>query len=240
MKNLSIIIPCYNESDNIINLFDKLSELIKLYTELQIVIVENGSKDNSITKIKNHPLYKNNLITLVEIDKNLGYGHGIMSGVYKSTTKYIAWCHADLQTSLKDVCDAFEKNLDKLEKTKSIVKGKRINRSIVDKFFSSGMSVITSFLFKCNCSSESLIISHTLYLSLFTWELFNISSIVISCGDSRNGNTFNNVFNPAPFIPGIPSDLSPSNILYNKKFFELTPYSFKILSSSYINFFVGE
>ena len=149
MKNLSIIIPCYNESDNIINLFDKLSELIKFYTELEIVIVENGSKDNSITKIKNHPLYKNNLITLVEIDKNLGYGHGIMSGVYKSTTKYIAWCHADLQTSLKDVCDAFEKNLDKLEKTKSIVKGKRINRSIVDKFFTSGMSIITSFLFKC-------------------------------------------------------------------------------------------
>ena len=149
MKNLSIIIPCYNESDNIINLFDKLSELIKFYTELEIVIVENGSKDNSITKIKNHPLYKNNLITLVEIDKNLGYGHGIMSGVYKSTAKYIAWCHADLQTSLKDVCDAFEKNLDKLEKTKSIVKGKRINRSIVDKFFTSGMSIIVSFLFKC-------------------------------------------------------------------------------------------
>jgi len=149
MKNLSIIIPCYNESENINILFDKLSELIKFYNDVEIVIVDNGSIDNSITKIKNHNLYKSDLITLVEIDKNIGYGHGIMSGVKKSSAKFIAWCHGDLQTNLTDVYNAFEKNLDKLEKTKSIIKGKRINRSILDKFFTSGMSFVASFLFKC-------------------------------------------------------------------------------------------
>ena len=112
MKNLSIIIPCYNESENINILFDKLSELIKFYNDVEIVIVDNGSIDNSITKIKNHNLYKNDLITLVEIDKNIGYGHGIMSGVKKSSAKFIAWCHGDLQTNLTDVYNAFEKNLD--------------------------------------------------------------------------------------------------------------------------------
>ena len=60
------------------------------------------------------------------------------------------------------------------------------------------------------------------------------------CGEPSQGNIFNNVFNPAPFIPGIPSDLSPSKILYNKKFLDAIPYSSNTLSSSYINFFVGE
>ena len=55
-----------------------------------------------------------------------------------------------------------------------------------------------------------------------------------------NGNNFTNVFIPIPFTPGIPSDLSPSNILNNKKFFGCIPYSSNTLDSSYIFFLVGE
>ena len=54
MKKLSIIIPCYNEQDNIIPLFEKLKNLINLDKNLEIIIIDNGSTDNTLTKIKNH------------------------------------------------------------------------------------------------------------------------------------------------------------------------------------------
>ena len=70
-----------------------------------------------------------------------------MAGVNKSTGNYIGWCHADLQNNLDDVYNAFKNNLDRLEKKNTILKGKRINRNIIDNFFTSGMSIFTSFLF---------------------------------------------------------------------------------------------
>ena len=147
MKNLSIVIPCYNEEGNILGLFNNLEKLINLNSNLEIIIVDNGSTDNSLAKIKDHSLYKNKLIKLVVVEKNLGYGNGIMSGIYKSSTKYMSWCHADLQTPPQYACDAFKKNFDKLEKQKVIIKGKRVNRDIFDQLFTFGMSIVASLLF---------------------------------------------------------------------------------------------
>ncbi len=148
MKIFSIVLPCYNEGKNIENLLNEIAKLIKLRDDLEIIIVENGSTDDSLIKIKNHSIYNNNSIALVEIKKNLGYGHGIMEGLNRSTGKYVGWCHADLQNNLAEIYNAFKKNLNTLEKTKTILKGKRLNRSMIDNFFTIGMSILVSILFK--------------------------------------------------------------------------------------------
>ena len=110
-KSLSIVIPCYNESGCLIPLFERLEKLISLDEDLEIIIVDNGSTDDSSEIIKNHSLYKKNLINLVTVKKNIGYGHGIMSGVYKSSSKYISWCHSDLEIEPKYNYEAFIKNI---------------------------------------------------------------------------------------------------------------------------------
>ncbi len=149
MKILSLVLPCYNEGENINKLLDTVTKLQETNNNIEIIIVENGSKDDSLTKIKNHLIYKKNSITLVEIKKNLGYGHGIIEGLKKSTGKYIGWCHADLQNSLDDIYNIFKNNLDKLEGKKIILKGKRMNRNILDNFFTVGMSMFVNLLFRC-------------------------------------------------------------------------------------------
>ena len=70
-----------------------------------------------------------------------------MAGVYKSSGDFIGWCHADLQNNLDEVYNAFENNLNKLSKKNMILKGKRLNRNIIDVFFTSSMALIASFLF---------------------------------------------------------------------------------------------
>tara|TARA_B100000686_G_C16510655_1_gene821968 strand:+ start:172 stop:885 length:714 start_codon:yes stop_codon:yes gene_type:complete len=148
MKIFSLVLPCYNESENINNLLNAIAKLKESNDDLEVVVVENGSKDDSLFKIKNHPIYKSNFITLVEIKKNLGYGHGIVEGLNKSTGEYIGWCHADLQNNLDDIYNIFKKNLKNLKGKKTILKGKRMNRSVVDNFFTIGMSMIVNMLFK--------------------------------------------------------------------------------------------
>ena len=152
MKKLSIIIPCYNEQDNIIPLFEKLKNLINLDKNLEIIIIDNGSTDKTLNIIKNHLLYKNKSIILVRIKKNIGYGHGIMSGVYISTAKYISWCHSDLQTEPKYTYDAFKKNFVNLENQKCIIKGSRKGRNLFDIIFTLGMSLLSSILFMTKLS----------------------------------------------------------------------------------------
>ena len=54
MKDLSIKIPCYNEQECILPLFEKLQKLISINKNLEIIIVDNGSTDDSSKIINNH------------------------------------------------------------------------------------------------------------------------------------------------------------------------------------------
>ena len=92
MIDLSIVIPCYNEQDNINILFKSLQKLLnKNKKKIEIIIVENGSTDQTRSKIKKEFLFKNKKIKLILINNNKGYGHGIMTGVNKSKGKYISY-----------------------------------------------------------------------------------------------------------------------------------------------------
>ena len=104
-STLSIIIPCYNEQANLPLLFEKL---LKIQLEChEIILIDNGSTDETSQIIENFIKNNNCCIKLLKIKKNIGYGHGIMSGVRKASGQIIAWTHADLQTDPKDVVKAY-------------------------------------------------------------------------------------------------------------------------------------
>ncbi len=147
---LSLIIPCFNEEENLNKLLEKIGDLIKSNNsdELEVLFIENGSDDNSYKILKTCALYLNNKINIVKIDKNIGYGDGIMQGIKASKGNFICWCHADLQTDPSDVINIFKKYQQKLKDENCIIKGKRTNRSILDSFFTFGMSLLTILMFK--------------------------------------------------------------------------------------------
>ena len=70
---LSIVIPCYNEQENLEKLFSKLQLLIKTYSDedIELVLVDNGSTDNSNKIMKDSDLFLNKQVKLVEIKKIL-------------------------------------------------------------------------------------------------------------------------------------------------------------------------
>jgi glycosyltransferase involved in cell wall biosynthesis len=148
MINLSIVIPCYNEDKNIIPLFEKIKNLLEKDSNIEIIIVNNGSTDNTKNTILDSYLNIDKKIKVCEIKKNIGYGHGIMSGVKIASGEYIGWCHADLQTEPMDIYNAFLQNSEKLKNDKVLIKGLRTNRNLFDALFTFGMSIIASIVFQ--------------------------------------------------------------------------------------------
>ncbi len=55
---LSIVIPCYNEADNIFPLFKKIEEILQKDNSVEFIIVDNGSNDSTLKNIISTNLYK--------------------------------------------------------------------------------------------------------------------------------------------------------------------------------------
>ena len=149
MKNkikLSIVVPCFNEEKNIPLLKKEINFILSRNNAIEVILVDNGSNDKSNKKLKSYVI-TNKKIKLVTIKKNIGYGHGIISGLKKSRGKIVSWTHSDLQISMNDLIKAYNKNYKKLISGKYIVKGSRKNRSYLDNLFTFFMSRVVNIFF---------------------------------------------------------------------------------------------
>jgi len=142
----SIIIPCYNEGSNLPILIENITPLLNDY-ELEYVLVENGSTDNSRKYFKNNIEGKYQNIKIEYVDKNKGYGFGIQQGLKLSEGKYVGWIHADMQFPPSDLKRFFDFILSNDFNEKFFLKGKRLNRSLIERFFTAGQSVFSSIIF---------------------------------------------------------------------------------------------
>ena len=140
--DLSIVIPCFNEEDNIPLLIDKFNVYSSEYS-FELILVDNGSNDNT-WDLLNKLLPKHKFLKILKIENNIGYGDGILKGLAIGKGNYLGWTHADLQTDINDVFNAL-KLIKKMNFPENIyIKGKRKNRNIFDQFFTTGMSIIES------------------------------------------------------------------------------------------------
>ena len=109
ISDLTIVIPCYNEQNNLIILLKKIKKILENNKFVKIILVDNGSIDQSTSIIKNNSIFNNINFKLVEIKKNIGYGNGIMQGLKRVETEFYGWTHADLQTDIHDVFEGYYK-----------------------------------------------------------------------------------------------------------------------------------
>ncbi len=137
---LSLIIPCYNEEENIHLIFRRLRDVVGARTDIEVIIVNNGSIDKSQdlinAELENSPFFRT-----VNIPVNKGYGYGILHGLAASSGDVLAWTHADMQTDPKDALVAFD-FYTQMNNENIIVKGKRRGRSLLENFFSFAMQCV--------------------------------------------------------------------------------------------------
>ena len=138
--DVSLIIPCFNEAKNLPILISRCKDLIEKYP-VEIILVDNGSTDNSSMLIAKYPFVK-----LVKIEKNEGYGNGILEGLNNASGEILAWTHADLQTDPNDLMKGLELVLASTNPQRLFLKGSRYGRSFFDVIFTFGMSVFETLL----------------------------------------------------------------------------------------------
>lgn len=142
----SIVVPCFNEAENIPILVKGFNEEID-NDDINIVLVDNGSVDNSSEVIRD--LCETfSFLSSVKVVKNIGYGNGIISGLKECDTDFIGWTHADLQCNPKDVVRSINMIRDMGYPKNIYIKGERKGRPFVDNFFTLGMSIFETIFFQ--------------------------------------------------------------------------------------------
>ena len=141
---LSIVIPCFNEAENISLLIQKLKTIQN--KNIEVILVNNGSSDNTANVLSEELSNEEQFLKSISIDHNIGYGHGIMTCIKEALGDVIAWTHADLQTDPTDVINAYSEFTENPDYENCILKGKRIGRNMFDTFFTIGMGIISSYL----------------------------------------------------------------------------------------------
>ena len=92
-----IVIPCFNEAGNLLNLIQDCDFVTQEGT-IEFVLVNNGSTDDSEEFLAQ---VGNPKIRIVNLKQNVGYGGGIVAGLKTLETDLCGWMHADRQTDLR-------------------------------------------------------------------------------------------------------------------------------------------
>ncbi len=142
---LSIVVPCYNEAENIPLILNRFNEVINT-DEVEVILVNNGSTDNS-AEVLDELLPSYSFARTVLVSVNQGYGYGILQGLNSASGEYIGWTHADMQTDPADVLKALDIINNSTDKN-IYVKGNRKGRPAFDQFFTWGMGVFETIYFK--------------------------------------------------------------------------------------------
>ena len=95
-KTVDIIIPFFNESDNVADTHRSTEKLERLFRIKNYIYINNGSKDNTLSELKKLKA-ENPKIKIIDIEKNTGYGNGFKKGFEKSTANFVITNHADQQ-----------------------------------------------------------------------------------------------------------------------------------------------
>ena len=94
---ISVIIPCYNEKENIDYLFQRLIEILdKLKTTYEIICVNDGSQDETL-KILLEYHQKQPQIKVINLSRNFGKEIALTAGIDYAAGKAIIPIDADLQ-----------------------------------------------------------------------------------------------------------------------------------------------
>ncbi|MBU0952478.1 MAG: glycosyltransferase family 2 protein [Elusimicrobia bacterium] len=123
-KTLSIIIPVYNEEDNIKRLYLELKEVIeKIDYKTDVVFVDDSSKDRTCD-VLDEIAKEDKKIKLIRFSKNYGQTAAISMGIRNSNGNIIVLMDGDLQNDPRDI----PLLLELIEEGYDVVSGWRKNR----------------------------------------------------------------------------------------------------------------
>ena len=121
---LSVVVPVYNEFENIPLLYDEVISALKDISDWELILVDDGSKDNSLAALKELAEKDPVHVKVIGLRRNFGQTAAIAAGIDHASGEIIVLMDADLQNDPSDI----PAMLDKLNEGYDLVSGWRKNR----------------------------------------------------------------------------------------------------------------
>lgn len=231
MKKISIVVPCYNEEENV-GLFYK--DLVKSFTNskylIELLFINDGSKDGTLKELKKLVNNKKIDIMIINFSRNFGKEAAIYAGLKNATGDYIALIDADMQQPPSLIIPM----LNEIEKDNDIdivayyqesrIENKLI--SFIKKIYYKIIKKITNLDFYENASDFRLMkrnVANTIISlgessrftkGIFAWIGFNTKFLPYTPEKRKNGKSSWNIFKLFKYgINGI-LDFTKEIILY--------------------------
>lgn len=100
--NISVVIPVYNESENIIKLVEEVREALEGQLEYEVIVVDDCSTDDTYSCLIAHQKQDPHL-KVVQHRRNQGQSAGVVSGVRAACAEWIATLDGDGQNVPADI-----------------------------------------------------------------------------------------------------------------------------------------
>lgn len=135
MTTISLIVPCYNEEENvvpfhqaIVEVFNKISE-----TNFELIFINDGSKDNTLEKIRELNK-KDKRVKCVSFARNFGKEAALFAGIRNSNGDCAVILDADLQHPPVVILEMYKKWKEGYEVIEG-VKSNRGKEGLIHKLF---------------------------------------------------------------------------------------------------------
>ena len=141
MKLLSVIVPCYNEEENVRDFYDEFCKNAEFFREKQIefelLYVDDGSKDGTAAEVKKlHE--EDGRVRLVSFSRNIGKEAAVYAGLQKCRGDLAVLMDADLQdppSLLPKMYEFIEQGYDSVAPRRVTRKGEPLIRSFFARMF---------------------------------------------------------------------------------------------------------
>ena len=108
---ISVVVPAYNEEKNIAPLCEELRDVLEGIGNYEIIIVDDGSSDNTYEQIKKQTASGD--VKAIGLNRNFGKGAALNAGIGQANGKFIVTMDADLQDDPNEI----PKLLDRIRDT---------------------------------------------------------------------------------------------------------------------------
>ncbi|MCM1121739.1 MAG: glycosyltransferase family 2 protein [Eubacterium sp.] len=141
MKLLSVIVPCYNEEENIRDFYDELFKNTSFFEEkkieVELIYIDDGSKDRTVDEIRK--LHDEDArVHMVSFSRNFGKEAAIYAGLQKAKGDLAVFMDADLQdppSLLPEMYRYIEEGYDSVATRRVTRKGEPLVRSFFARIF---------------------------------------------------------------------------------------------------------
>ena len=141
MGLLSVIVPCFDEEENVPLFYEELLKHTSFLTdrdlELEILYVDDGSGDNTVMEVKKLR-EKDERVHLVSFSRNFGKEAAMFAGLENSRGDYVVMMDVDLQDPpalLPEMYGYLEKGYDSVATRRVSRKGEPPVRSLFARLF---------------------------------------------------------------------------------------------------------